>query len=162
MHTVNWDDLRYVLAIDRSRTLSGAAAALGVRHTTVSRRLQLFEEKLDVRLFVRAPDGMRPTDAGQDLAALAKHIEGDVLSAEARVIGKDEELRGPLRFSTLDFLFTASHCAFAEFIERYPKITVTTPVETVPALQHNSRVRAFMDHMGERLPKLLTSAEPER
>src|SRR5690606_19697913 len=47
----NWDDLRLFLAVARAGTLSGAARALGVNHSTVFRRVGAFEEALEVRLF---------------------------------------------------------------------------------------------------------------
>lgn len=43
---LDWDDLRIALAIMESGTLSGAAAALHVSHPTLSRRLQLMEQRL--------------------------------------------------------------------------------------------------------------------
>lgn len=133
LHTLKWDDLQFILAVSRGGTLSAAASSLGVAHTTVSRRLQLCEEHLGVRLFDRTPEGFHATPAGEDLTELAERVEGEVLSAEGRVMGRDVELRGSLRFSTLDFLFVASQPAFRSFITRYPNIdvTVTTPMDPV-------------------------------
>ena len=53
---MEWDDLRYVLAIARGKTLSVAAAKLNVSHTTVGRRLRTIEKRLSVRLFDQKPD----------------------------------------------------------------------------------------------------------
>jgi len=39
MQMLNWNDLRYVLAISRGATLAAAARLLGVDDTTVARRL---------------------------------------------------------------------------------------------------------------------------
>ncbi len=47
MHTprhIEWDDLRYVLAVAEHGGLAAAARALGVNHTTVLRRVNAFEE----------------------------------------------------------------------------------------------------------------------
>jgi DNA-binding transcriptional LysR family regulator len=66
---VNWEDLRYALAVARARTLSRAAEALGVSHTTVGRRLPALDAQLGVRLFDATPDGFHPTAA--DLLARA-------------------------------------------------------------------------------------------
>ena len=43
MHSMNWDDLRLLLAVHRSGSLSGAARILGVNQSTISRRLIAFE-----------------------------------------------------------------------------------------------------------------------
>jgi DNA-binding transcriptional LysR family regulator len=41
---MNWDDLRFFLALAREGTVSGAGRALEVKHTTVARRVAAFEE----------------------------------------------------------------------------------------------------------------------
>ncbi len=122
---MDWNDLRYVLAISRDRTLLGAAAKLGVAHTTVGRRVKALEDRLGVRLFDRTPSGFIPTAAGEDLAAVAERMEDEVLSAEGRVLGRDALLGGALRVSTADILFHGFEEDFASFIARYPSIHLT-------------------------------------
>src|SRR5262245_15670331 len=46
MQMLNWNDLRYVLAISRGRTLAAAARLLGVDDTTVARRLAAAQEMI--------------------------------------------------------------------------------------------------------------------
>jgi DNA-binding transcriptional LysR family regulator len=122
---MEWDDLRYVLAIARDHTLSSAAQRLGVSHTTVGRRLKAIEESLGVRLFDRTPDGLVPTPAGQDIAEVAEEVEANVLTLEARVLGQDEQLSGSLRVSTMDTIFNRFHEAFSSFTTRYPSVELT-------------------------------------
>jgi DNA-binding transcriptional LysR family regulator len=130
---MNWNDMAYVLAIARDRTLLKAASTLGVAHTTVSRRLKTLEAELRVRLFDRTPDGLVATAAGEDLIEVAERIEGDMLSLQARVLGRDAELRGKLRVSTFDVLFYSLERAFTSFLERYPhvELSVATSPERV-------------------------------
>ncbi|NLH82737.1 MAG: LysR family transcriptional regulator, partial [Phyllobacteriaceae bacterium] len=47
----DWDDLRVFLALVRAGSLSAAARALGVEHTTVARRIEGLERDLGVTLF---------------------------------------------------------------------------------------------------------------
>ena len=122
---MEWDDLRYVLAIARDRTLCSAAQRLGVSHTTVGRRLKAIEESLGVRLFDRTPDGLIPTPAGQDITEVAEEVEADILELEARVLGQDEQLSGALRVSTMDTIFNRFHGAFSSFTKRYPSVDLT-------------------------------------
>ena len=143
---MEWDDLRYVLALTRTHTLARAAVALGVTHTTVGRRLRTIEARLGVRLFDRTPDGFLPTPAGQALAATAEHVEGEILAAEGRVLGQDAQLRGALRVSTMDMLFCGFLGAFSSFIERYPSVelTVTTPLDRVSLTRREADVALRM------------------
>ncbi|MBL4688563.1 MAG: LysR family transcriptional regulator [Nannocystaceae bacterium] len=127
---MDWDDLRYVLAISRAHSLSEAAASLGVTRTTVGRRIRTFEERLGVRLFDRTPDGFTPTAAGQDITHVAERMEVDVLSLESRVFGNDAQLSGTLRVSTVDFLFAAYYDAFATFSELHPSVELTINANT--------------------------------
>lgn len=122
---MSWDDLRYVLALAREHTLSGAASKLAVTHTTVGRRLDEIERTLGVRLFDRTPDGYMLTSAGQDLADVAERVEAEVLAAEGRVLGRDGALEGSLRVSTKDILFRGYHQVFSSFIARHPSVALT-------------------------------------
>jgi DNA-binding transcriptional LysR family regulator len=48
----SWDDLRVVVAVARSGSLSGAARELGVHHATVFRRLGAIEHRLGLAAFL--------------------------------------------------------------------------------------------------------------
>jgi DNA-binding transcriptional LysR family regulator len=128
MPSLEWDDLRFVLALQRGQTLSAAAVTLGVTRTTVGRRLRDAERKLGVRLFDRTDDGFTATVAGEELAEAALRIEGEIHVTEGRLLGRDAELRGRLRASTVDFVFAGFPDVFAGFIRRYPGVDLTVGV----------------------------------
>jgi DNA-binding transcriptional LysR family regulator len=138
---MDWEDLRYVLELERGVTLARAATSIGVTHTTVGRRLRAMEDRLGVRLFDRTPDGFVPTPAGRDLADVARQIEDDVLAAERRMVGRDARLRGPLRISTMDMFVCGFYDVFDAFVERYPGIELT--IDT--SLHHVSLPRREAD-----------------
>jgi DNA-binding transcriptional LysR family regulator len=103
MHTsLEWNDLHLVLAVVRDGSLSGAARTLGVRHSTVFRRLGAIEHKLGARLFERFRDGYSPTSAGEAVASVAACIAEDVLSLERRLSGQDLRPSGIVRIATTD------------------------------------------------------------
>ena len=52
MQNINWDDLRYCLAVAREGSVTAAARKLEVNHTTVSRRISALEQELNVTLFL--------------------------------------------------------------------------------------------------------------
>lgn len=122
---MRWDDLRFVLALARHRTLSGAAKALGGTHTTVARRLRGIEEALGSRLFDASDAGYTPTAAGQLVIEAAERTEAELLGLEARVLGGDAKLEGKLRVTTMDILFRRFEAVFASFLARFPGVELT-------------------------------------
>ncbi len=98
---MNWDDMKYFLAVARTGSISGGAKHLDVQHSTVSRRLRSFEEKLGARLIERKKDGYELTVAGENLKQTAIRIEREILGVDEALLGKDALLRGPLRVSAI-------------------------------------------------------------
>ncbi len=101
---IDWSDLQYVLAVARHGTLSAAARALGVSHTTVLRRLPHFEAAHGIRLFDRLPSGYALTAGGEELLAAARSVADVVTALERRLAGRDLRLEGLVRVTTLDTL----------------------------------------------------------
>jgi len=121
----NWNDLTYFLELGRQRNLSGAARRLGVDHTTVSRRIRVLENALNVKLFSRTRQGFSLTDSGLKLLAYAEEIESNALSV-SHVIGHfDEDASGVVRVATMEALGSLYLAPrIHEFNTRYPSITI--------------------------------------
>jgi LysR family glycine cleavage system transcriptional activator len=77
--------LRAFEAAARHRHMGHAARELGVTHGAVSRQVRLLEEHLGRRLFLRTGRGLALTDAGEELAAQAGRLFGDLARAVDRV-----------------------------------------------------------------------------
>ena len=121
----DWNHLRYLLAISRHRTLSGAARELSVEHSTVSRRLAQIERSLQCRLFDRTPDGFLPTASGEQVLAHALVMEAEALSMERSVSGQDNRVTGSVRISALAACLTDLILpALPELSERHPGLEV--------------------------------------
>jgi DNA-binding transcriptional LysR family regulator/ribosomal protein S18 acetylase RimI-like enzyme len=129
---VQWDDLRFALALQRSLTLSAAAKSLGVNHTTVARRIDSLEEDLGARLFDKTPGGFFPTRAGEDILGVAARIEDELLELDRQVLGRDTRLSGSLRVTTIDVFVQHQSYIFESFCKRYPEITLETVVSNAP------------------------------
>src|SRR5437870_3010043 len=99
---LNWDDLRVVLAVAENGTISGAAAVLRISHPTLSQRLRQIEARLGARLFERTPSLCRPTEAGEEMRALASRLRDDIGALEGRIAGRDRSARGPVRLTAPD------------------------------------------------------------
>ncbi|HUD51343.1 LysR family transcriptional regulator [Parvibaculum sp.] len=72
---MDWDDLRYFLAVAGAGSLSGAAQQLGVNTTTVLRRVASLEDDLGARLFERERTGYRLTAAGEKLVEALEPVD---------------------------------------------------------------------------------------
>lgn len=59
MHNDNWDDLKFVLSVAESGSVSAAARRLGVNHATVLRRIAAFEAAHGAEVFERSQQGYR-------------------------------------------------------------------------------------------------------
>lgn len=121
----NWDDLRHFLAVARHGSLSAAARALAVNHTTVLRRIAALEATLGVRLFDKLPGGYALTTAGEEMQRVALRVEEDLAAANRRLSGRDARIGGTLRVTTIDIL--ALHVLprhVAAFRDQHPEIRV--------------------------------------
>jgi DNA-binding transcriptional LysR family regulator len=122
---LDWDDLRYFLAVQRARTLAGASAVLGINATTVGRRLTGLEERIGARLFDRTPTGYSLTAAGHDLVDRAERMENEALAAERSVLGADQRVGGTVRVNMTEMLATRFVTPLlAGFHDAHPEITL--------------------------------------
>lgn len=84
---MDWNDLRYFLAVTQGGSLSAAAAQLGVSPSTVSRRIETMERDLKTRLFDPHRDGYSLTPAGQDLVPDAERAAAQFHQFERSALG---------------------------------------------------------------------------
>ena len=101
---LDWNDLRFFLAIARHRTLARAARELQVTHSTVNRRLTTLQDELGVRLVHRTADGFMLTLAGESILAKVERLETDVLSVERTVASQDTRQEGLVRVASSQML----------------------------------------------------------
>jgi DNA-binding transcriptional LysR family regulator len=122
---IDWDDVRYFLAVARSGSVRGAAERLRVNHSTVLRRIAQLEGRLGAQMFEKLPSGYRLTDAGEEVQELAEQMEASSRQLETRVFGRDQGVRGRLRVTMAPTL--ATHLLmpdFAAFARLYPEIEI--------------------------------------
>jgi DNA-binding transcriptional LysR family regulator len=125
LHTVlDWNDLRYFLAIARVRTLVGAARELRVEHTTVGRRLSAIETALGARLFTRGPDGFALTEAGAEILPIAEEVAARVDRIERCASGADGRTEGTVRVTTSEALGGYVVGLLPGLRERHPRLVV--------------------------------------
>ncbi|AJJ20152.1 LysR family transcriptional regulator [Yersinia intermedia] len=131
---MDWNDLRFFLAVARTHSLTRTATKLKVSQSTVSRRIGALESSLQTRLFIHHQTGYFLTDAGQKVLQYAEEVERKILSLESGVSGLDLRPAGKVRLATAVTL--ASHLiipALPRFTARFPDILleIITGVNTV-------------------------------
>jgi len=120
---MNWDDLKYFLAVCQYGSIRAAAKSLDVNHGTVSRRINNFEQALGERLFERSVTGYQPTEMGNELYQEATHLAERLNTIERKVANKDTTLRGEIRITLPELLAQELLMAdFAEFSKAYPHV----------------------------------------
>ena len=101
---LDWDDLRFFLAIARAGSLSGASPTLGVTQPTSGRRLTAFERSLGAKLFERTPAGHVLTPVGLRRLGHAERMEADAVAAERLASGADAGVRGQVRVTASEWM----------------------------------------------------------
>lgn len=101
----NWDDFRYFLAVANHGSFSLAARKLGVNHSTVSRRIQVLEERHGVRLFERTRNGYELTEAGVSIVEIAEQVNEQIMGASRVLLGQDARLEGKIKLTMPHDLF---------------------------------------------------------
>ncbi|WP_146346309.1 LysR family transcriptional regulator [Falsiphaeobacter marinintestinus] len=121
--TVDWDDLKTVLALVRSGSLAGAGTALGINYTTVARRVQRAEAAMGAVLFEKLPSGYVATETGRMVADHAAQMEGQQDALLRLVQGRDQSLQGNLVI-TAPQLLIGPYVApvLAAFTDAHPQI----------------------------------------
>jgi DNA-binding transcriptional LysR family regulator len=120
---MDWDDVRYFLAVARGGSVRAAAERLRVNHSTVLRRIAQLEERLGAHMFEKLPSGYRMTEAGEEVLEFAEQMEASSNQMETRVFGRDQSVRGLLRVTLAPTL--ATHLLmpdFADFARLHPEV----------------------------------------
>lgn len=104
MQKANWDDLRFVLAVADTGSVSRAAASLGVNHATVLRRVHEFEQRHGGTVFEKTARGYRTIADKREVIAAAREAEAAMIAVGQLVGGKISPLLGTVRITSTDTL----------------------------------------------------------
>lgn len=104
MNNENWDDIRYALAVSKYGSLNAAAAAMGVTHATVLRRVAAFEERNGCVVFQKSSSGYSVLPEASAIFSAMESVEEAVLSVERAVVGANRSPMGHVRITSTDSL----------------------------------------------------------
>lgn len=135
------DDLLILLAVGRTGRYISAAEALGVNHTTISRRIAALEQAIGTRVLTRVGAGWELTDRGREVLAAAEAVEAAVHSLGGTA-GQPRPLEGVVRISATDgFSAYIASPAAADVQRSHPGVSV----EIVAAIRRASQQRSSVD-----------------
>lgn len=122
-----------ILAFTRiieAKSLSRAAAELGVPRATVGRRLARLEERLGTRLLRRTTRSLALTDAGDMFYRHARIVLEAMSQAQACVRAKDNVMRGDLRVSVPPLMDESLFATITEFATKHPEVRLQVDFST--------------------------------
>ena len=130
---MNWDDLRHVLAVARTRNLTDAARHLGTSASTVSRRVAALEGALGRALFHRRRDGYVLTAAGEALLPDAEEAEARIRALQRRAGGASDEATGVVRLATPELIaHEVILPRLAGFLDAHPGLALEISADVRP------------------------------
>ncbi|MBK7314564.1 LysR family transcriptional regulator [Candidatus Aalborgicola defluviihabitans] len=123
---LDWNDLKYLLAVARHQGTAAASRALGVNQSTVQRRLVELERNLGQPLVQRHSTGYRLTSFGEQLLPLAQQVEQAVVALTQHVENFLRDVTGVVRVTCPEpLVYRISNSTLLDrFRSRYPALQV--------------------------------------
>jgi DNA-binding transcriptional LysR family regulator len=119
-----WSDLKIILALSRAGSVAGAARALGVDQSTISRRLTALEESVGARLLLRGGREFAFTTEGRAMCNAAEAMEAAIGEASRAVRVAKLEVSGTVRVSSPPAFVPELMIGIVRLRERYPALDV--------------------------------------
>ncbi len=122
---LDWNDLRYFLAVAREGSTLAAGRALRVSQTTVARRISALEQALGFPLFEKRQAGYALTPAGEDLLENAAQVGERVTAFSEAASAHSRDLSGRVKITTEE-IYSISLLAplLPELRELHPEIVI--------------------------------------
>lgn len=122
---MDWNDLRYFVAVAEQGSTLKAGRALRVSQTTVARRIAALEQALGFPIFEKRQAGYALTPAGQDLLSRAEDVERSANRFVEAASGQARDLKGTVKLTTED-IYAQGLLApiLRELHDRHPEIVI--------------------------------------
>lgn len=122
---MDWNDLRYFLAVARGGSTLAAGRALRVSQTTVARRIAALEQALGFPLFDKRQAGYVLTPVGQDLLTKALEVEAAAEGFAEAGAALSRAASGSVRITTQEiFVNTLLAPMLRALHEQHPEIVI--------------------------------------
>lgn len=118
---IPWSELPFFLALAREKTLSAAARQLGTDRTTVGRRADVLESRLNRALFERIDGRFELTQFGRKMFAAAERAEQELLSIDP-LASRERHPKGKVRLSLPEQFSLSMIEILVRFAQKHPDI----------------------------------------
>lgn len=141
--------LRYAVAAAHYGSFRRAAEALGVKQSSLSRRVRQMEDRLGVAVFERSSSGVRLTTAGTEILRASRHlVDGlDHMMASAKAAGRGEVGRLAIGFYT-SLSAGNLRASLTEQARRFPEVEIRTVEGARASLCALRRAAVQQHHVG--------------
>ena len=122
---LDWNDLRYFIAVARDGSTLAAARALRVSQTTVARRVAALEQAVGFPLFEKRQAGYALTPAGQELLEKAEQVETSASAFVDAASARTRDLAGIVRITSEEiYALSLISPLLRDLHEQHPEIMV--------------------------------------
>ena len=121
--TLNWDDLKLILALADAGYVNRAAEQLRVDPTTIPRRIKRMEQQNGVKLVERVKGGVVLTPTANALVQAARGVE-NAINTTLAPHDPEQEIAGTVKLSATDFIFDLIAPALVELQRNYPELVL--------------------------------------
>ncbi|MBP5717102.1 MAG: LysR family transcriptional regulator, partial [Bacteroidales bacterium] len=135
---MTFQQLEYIVAVDKSRHFVNAATACGVTQSTLSSTIAKLEQEIDVIIFDRSKHPIEPTPMGKRIIQQAEVILHNSSQLRAMVQNEREEVQGQLQLGMVQSVAPVLFPQFGRWLSMQ-----------APSLQ---------THIHERMPHFLIEA----
>ena len=115
---MNLNVLRYIIEVERSRSITGAAKQLFISQPNLSRDIRELEEEIGFTVFTRSSRGVIPTEKGREFLVLAKKAVKQYQALE-NYCSREEKDNISLHICVPRASYIT--CAFTAFLKKYAK-----------------------------------------
>jgi DNA-binding transcriptional LysR family regulator len=126
---LDWNDLRFFLAVARAGSTLAAGRALRTSQTTVARRIAALERALALPLFDKRQAGYVLTPAGEELLSRAEQVERAAQGFSDAAAGHGRDFSGSVKITTEEvYGITLLTPLLPELYELHPEIMIELDV----------------------------------
>ena len=119
-----WTEIRTAYQVAKHGTVSAAAKVMGVHRATVNRHVDLLEEDLGERIFIRHAKGYALTELGRNLLRVAQKADELIEDFSGQAKGQGSQIDGEIKITILPPFAGVLMAPIVEFRSKNPNCRV--------------------------------------